>query len=88
MNGVVKAGFPFSKSWTPVTGRIGYTWEAVPGLTFFSQYATGADVSANNIFLLGPLQPLDLTTSRTYETGVKHLFWNKQGGVVVLGVRH
>ena len=46
-----------------MTGRIGYTWEAIPGLTFFSQYATGADVSANNIFLLGPLQPLDLTTS-------------------------
>ncbi|MCK1640431.1 TonB-dependent receptor [Bradyrhizobium sp. 157] len=77
-NGVVKTGFPFSKSWMPVTGRIGYTWEAVPGLTFFSQYATGADVSANNIFLLGPLQPLDLTTSRTYETGVKHLFWDNR----------
>ncbi|WP_186294517.1 TonB-dependent receptor [Bradyrhizobium guangdongense] len=76
VNGVVKAGFPFAKSWTPVTGRIGYTWEAVPGLTFFSQYATGADVAANNIFLLSPAQNLDLTTSRTYETGVKHLFWN------------
>jgi iron complex outermembrane recepter protein len=77
-NGVVKANFPFSKSWAPVTGRIGYTWDAVPGLTFFSQYATGADVSANNIFLLGPLQPLDLTTSRTYETGIKHLLWDNR----------
>ncbi|MCK1296821.1 TonB-dependent receptor [Bradyrhizobium sp. 37] len=76
VNGQEKANFPFSKSWSPVTGRIGYTWEAVPGLTFFSQYATGADVSANNIFLLAPTQPLDLTTSRTYETGVKHLFWD------------
>ncbi|MGT2439450.1 TonB-dependent receptor domain-containing protein [Bradyrhizobium betae] len=61
-----------------MTGRIGYTWEAVPGLTFFSQYATGADVSANNIFLLSPTQPLDLTTARTYETGVKHLFWDNR----------
>lgn len=78
VNGVVKAGFPFSKSWTPVTGRIGYTWEAVPGLTFFSQYATGADVAANNIFLLSPAQNLDLTTSRTYETGIKHLFWDNR----------
>lgn len=76
VNGLEKANFPFSKAWAPVTGRIGYTWEAVPGLTFFSQYATGADVSANNIFLLAPTQPLDLTTSRTYETGVKHLFWD------------
>jgi iron complex outermembrane receptor protein len=72
------AGFPFSKSWAPVTGRIGYTWEAVPGLTFFSQYATGADISANNIFLLLPTQNLDLTTARTYETGVKHVLWDNR----------
>ncbi|CUU20093.1 Outer membrane vitamin B12 receptor BtuB CDS [Bradyrhizobium sp.] len=76
--GLEKANFPFSTSWVPTTGRIGYTWEAVPGLTFFSQYATGADISANNIFLLGPTQPLDLTTARTYETGVKHLFWDNR----------
>jgi iron complex outermembrane receptor protein len=75
-DGIEKAGFPFSKNWAPVTGRIGYTWEAVPGMTFYSQYATGADVSANNIFLLAADQPLDLTTSRTYETGIKHLFWD------------
>ncbi|MFK4508685.1 iron complex outermembrane receptor protein [Bradyrhizobium daqingense] len=76
--GLVRAGFPFTKDWAPVTGRIGYTWEAIPGLTFFSQYATGADVAANNIFLLSPAQPLDLTTARTYETGVKHLFWDNR----------
>jgi iron complex outermembrane receptor protein len=74
----MNAGVPFTKDWAPVTGRIGYTWEAVPGLTFFSQYATGADVSSNNIFLLTPTQPLDLTTARTYETGVKHLFWDNR----------
>lgn len=78
VNGLVKAGFPFTKDWSPVTGRIGYTWDAIPGLTFYSQYATGADVAANNIFLLGPTQPLDLTTARTYETGVKHLFWDNR----------
>ena len=76
--GVERPGFPFSKSWTPVTGRFGYTWEAIPGMTFYSQYATGADVAANNIFLLGALQPLDLTTSRIYETGVKQLFWENK----------
>lgn len=77
-NGLENANFPFSKSWAPVTGRIGYTWEAVPGLTFFSQYATGADISASNIFLLAPTQPLDLTTARTYETGVKHVLWDNR----------
>ncbi len=76
--GLEKANFPFSQSWVPTTGRIGYTWEAVPGLTFFSQYATGADIAANNIFLLNPTDPLNLTTARTYETGVKHLFWDNR----------
>ncbi len=74
-SGAQRPDFPFSKSWAPVTGRVGYTWEAISGLTFYSQYATGADVAANNIFLLGARQPLDLTTSRTYETGVKQLLW-------------
>jgi iron complex outermembrane recepter protein len=78
VKGAEKSDFPFSQAWAPVTGRFGYTWEAIPGMTFYSQYATGADVSANNIFLLGPTQPLDLTTSRTYETGVKHLFWDSR----------
>jgi iron complex outermembrane recepter protein len=78
VTGAEKSDFPFSQSWAPVTGRFGYTWEAIPGMTFYSQYATGADVSANNIFLLGATQPLDLTTSRTYETGVKHLFWDNR----------
>ncbi|SFH70748.1 TonB-dependent receptor [Bradyrhizobium sp. Gha] len=78
VNGLEKASFPFTKDWAPVTGRIGYTWEAVPRLTFFSQYATGADISANNIFLLAPTQNLDLTTARTYETGVKHVLWDNK----------
>jgi iron complex outermembrane receptor protein len=74
--GVSNAGFPYSKSWQPATGRIGYTWEAIPGMTFYSQYATAADLSAGSIFLLSPTQPLNLTSARTYETGVKDLLWN------------
>jgi iron complex outermembrane recepter protein len=69
-------GYPFTKTFTPVTGRLGTTWEAVPGLTFYSQYATAADPTVANIFNLRPTQPQLLTTSRIYETGVKHLFWN------------
>jgi iron complex outermembrane receptor protein len=75
ITGADKAGFPFSKDWTPVTGRIGYTWEPIKGMTFYSQYATGADVAANDIFLLAGTQPLNLTTSQTYETGVKQVLW-------------
>jgi iron complex outermembrane recepter protein len=76
VNGITRAGFPYSKDWTPLTGRAGYTWEAIPGMTFYSQYATAADVPASNLFLISPTQPLNLTTARTYETGVKDLLWD------------
>jgi iron complex outermembrane receptor protein len=71
-------GYPFSKTWRPTTGRAGYTWEALPGLTFYSQYATAADPAVANIFIIRPMQPLLLTTSRIYETGVKQLYWDKR----------
>jgi iron complex outermembrane receptor protein len=72
------ACFPFFKKWTPTTGRAGYTWEAVPGLILYSQYATAADLAAATFFNLQPNQPLNLTTSRIYETGIKHLLWDRR----------
>jgi iron complex outermembrane receptor protein len=71
-------GYPYSTTFTPVTGRIGYVWEAVPGVSFYSQYATAADPAVANIFNLRPTQPLLLTTARTYETGVKVLSPDKR----------
>ena len=47
-------GYPFSTTFNPVTGRVGYTWEAVPGIMFYSQYATAADPTVANIFILAP----------------------------------
>ena len=76
-------GYPFSTTFNPVTGRIGYTWEAVPGIMFYSQYATAADPTVANIFILAPTVPLLLTTSRTYETGVKLLSADKRLEFVV-----
>jgi len=77
-NGVSLAHFPFSKTWRPATGRLGYTWEFLPGLTWYSQVATAADVAANNIFLLGFDQPLNLTRARTIETGLKQISFDKR----------
>ena len=76
-------GYPFSTTFNPVTGRVGYTWEAVPGIMFYSQYATAADPTVANIFILAPTVPLLLTTSRTYETGVKLLSADKRLEFVV-----
>jgi iron complex outermembrane recepter protein len=71
-------GYPFSTTFRPVTGRAGYTWEAVPGFTFYSQYATAADPTVANIFNFRPTTPLLLTTSRIYETGLKVLSSDKK----------
>jgi iron complex outermembrane recepter protein len=71
-------GYPFSKNFNPVTGRVGYTWDVFPGVMLYSQYATAADPTVANIFILAPQVPLLLTTSRTYETGVKVLSADKR----------
>lgn len=77
--GVQRAGFPFAKTWRPTTGRLGLTWVAVPDLMLYVQHATAADVAANNLFLLRPSQPLDLTRTRSTEVGAKHSFWARRG---------
>lgn len=74
-----RTGFPFSKTWRPTTGRLGLTWDLTPELMLYGQYATAADVAANNLFLLRANQPLDLTRTRTVEVGIKHLFWAQRG---------
>jgi iron complex outermembrane receptor protein len=71
-------GYPFSKTFNPITGRIGYTWDVAPGVMLYGQYATAADPTVANIFILAPQVPLLLTTSRTYETGVKVLSADKR----------
>ena len=71
-------GYPFSTTFNPITGRIGYTWDIAPGVMLYSQYATAADPTVANIFILAPSVPLLLTTSRTYETGVKVQSANKR----------
>jgi len=70
--------FPIVKNWSPHNGRVGVTLEPLPGFILYSQYATAADVSAATLFNLQPNQPLNLTTSRTYEAGIKHLLWNRR----------
>lgn len=76
--GAVLPNFPFTKTWTPVSYRAAYTWEPIRGLTFYSQYATAFDPAVASIFSIQPVLPLVLTSSRTYETGVKQLFWDNR----------
>ncbi len=75
-DGSIPAGQPFTKNWQPVSYRAAYTFEPIRNLVFYSMYATAYDPAAAGIFSLSPGTPLDLTSSRIYETGVKQLFWN------------
>jgi iron complex outermembrane receptor protein len=67
---------PFSKTWTPVSYRAAYTYEPIHDLMFYSMYATAYDPAVAAVFSITPGSSLDLTSSRTYETGAKQLFWD------------
>jgi iron complex outermembrane receptor protein len=66
---------PFSNTWTPVSYRAAYTYEPIHDLMFYSMYATAYDPAAAGIFSLTPGTSLQLTSSRTYETGAKQQLW-------------
>jgi iron complex outermembrane receptor protein len=75
-DGTVPSGLPFSVSWEPVSYRAAYTYEPIPGLTFYSMYATAYNPAVAAVFSITPGTSLQLTSSRIYETGAKQLFWN------------
>jgi iron complex outermembrane receptor protein len=77
-DGTVPAGLPFSTSWTPVSYRAAYTYEPIPNLVFYSMYATAYDPAVAGIFSITPGTSLQLTSSRTYETGAKQIFWDNK----------
>jgi len=77
-DGTIPAGLPFSTSWTPVSYRAAYTYEPIPNLVFYSMYATAYDPAVAGIFSITPGTSLQLTSSRTYETGAKQIFWDNK----------
>jgi iron complex outermembrane receptor protein len=77
-DGSENPGFPFSKTWTPVSYRGAYTWEPIKNWVFYSMYATAFDPAVASIFAVNPNLPVLLTSSRIYETGVKQLLWDSR----------
>ena len=75
-----------SRSYHPTTGRIGVTWDASPGMTFYAQYATAADPPSGIIATAsaGALRNnTRLTTGRQFEAGAKFSFWSGQGAATL-----
>ena len=77
-DGSMPEGPPLSKTWTPVSYRAAYTYEPIHDLMFYSMYATAYDPAIAGIFSLMSGEPLQLTSSRTYETGAKQQFWDNK----------
>jgi iron complex outermembrane receptor protein len=75
-DGSIPGGLPFTKTWTPVSYRAAYTYEPIRDMMFYSMYATAYDPAVAAVFSITPGTSLDLTSSRTYETGAKQVFWD------------
>jgi iron complex outermembrane receptor protein len=75
-DGTIPDGQPFTKTWNPVSYRAAYTYEPIHDLMFYSMYATAYDPAVAAVFSVSPANSLQLTSSQTYETGAKQLFWD------------
>jgi iron complex outermembrane receptor protein len=74
-DGTIPDGLPFSQTWKPVSYRAAYTYEPIPGLMFYSMYATAYDPAVAAIFSITPTTA-QLTSARIYETGAKQSLWD------------
>jgi iron complex outermembrane receptor protein len=75
-DGTVPPGSDFTTTWNPVSYRAAITVEPIKNLVFYAMTATAFDPAAAGIFSIKPGTSLELTESRIYEGGVKHLFWD------------
>jgi len=75
-DGTIPDGQPFTKTWNPVSYRAAYTYEPIHDLMFYSMYATAYDPAVAAVFSVSPANSLQLTSSQTYETGAKQMFWD------------
>jgi len=77
-DGTVPPGSAFTKTWNPVSYRVGATVEPIRDLMFYAMTATAFDPAAAGIFSIKPGTSLELTEARSYEVGVKDLFWDNR----------
>lgn len=78
-------GERFTKEFSNVTWRAGAIYSPLPGLAFYTQYATGVDPIGGLITLSKSNAEYDLATGRQIEIGVKQSFWNGHGEWTLAG---
>jgi iron complex outermembrane recepter protein len=74
-DGTIPDGQSFTTTWRPVSYRAAYTYEPIPGLTFYSMFATACNPAGADLFSVTP-ETLQLTSTRLYETGAKQILWD------------
>lgn len=75
-----------SRSYTPLTGRLGVNWEITPEASLYAQYATAADPPSGLLATSSFADVLNndkLTTGRQTEVGGKFNFWEGRGAATI-----
>ena len=75
----------FKRSWEPVTGRVGLTYQFIPSANVYVQYSTAADPPAGSLASATYSQVglYDLTTGEQWEVGSKLDFLDGRGSATV-----
>lgn len=79
----------FSRSWRPVTGRIGLVHQLTPSASLYAQLGTAADPPAGVLTTatFSQLRDFDLSTGRQLEAGGKFDFLDGRGAATVAAYR-
>lgn len=68
------------RSWEPVTGRVGLTWQFMPTANAYVQYSTAAEQPAGT-------QDFDVSTGKQWEIGSKFDYLDGRGSATVAAYR-
>lgn len=67
----------FKRSWEPVTGRVGLTYQFIPSANVYVQYSTAAEQPSTTT------QVYDVSTGKQWEVGSKFDYLNGRGSATV-----
>ena len=74
---------PFSKSYSPVTGRLGVTYALNPAVNVYASYSRAAQPVSQLVSLNASHDDFSLQKGRQYEAGVKASFWNARADLTL-----
>lgn len=67
---------PFSKRYSPLTGRLGAVWTATPDVNLYASYSRAAQPVSQLVSLTAAQNDFALQKGRQFEIGAKSTFWS------------